>query len=39
MKTFKLTEDMLTGIEEIDNQHRKLVSWANSLTSDNADSI
>ena len=39
MKPFELTADLLTGIEKIDNQHRKLVSWANSLTSDNADSI
>lgn len=37
MKPFELTEDMLTGIEKIDNQHRKLLSWANFLTFDDAD--
>ena len=37
MKTFKLTPKMLTGIEEIDNQHRKLISWANFLAIDDAD--
>ncbi len=34
MKTFELTEELLTGIDEIDGQHRKLISWANDLTSD-----
>ena len=34
MKNFKLTDDLLTGIDEIDNQHRKLLSWANELSSD-----
>ena len=37
MKPFELTASMLTGIDEIDNQHRKLISWANLLTTDNAD--
>jgi len=36
MKPFELTADMLTGIEAIDNQHRKLLGWANSLADDNA---
>jgi hemerythrin len=35
MKPFELKADMLTGIEAIDNQHRKLLSWTNDLTSDN----
>ena len=34
MKTFELTEDMLTGIEAIDNQHRKLLSWTNDLATE-----
>jgi hemerythrin len=38
MKPFELTEDLQTGIEEIDNQHRKLLSWANFVTFDDADS-
>ena len=37
MKPFELTTDLLTGIEEIDNQHRKLLSWANFLAFDDAD--
>lgn len=37
MKPFELTADLLTGIEKIDNQHRKLISWANFLTFDDAD--
>ena len=37
MKTFELTPKMQTGIEEIDNQHRKLISWANFLAIDDAD--
>jgi hemerythrin-like metal-binding protein len=37
MKTFKLTPKMQTGIDEIDNQHRKLISWANFLAIDDAD--
>jgi len=38
MKPFELTENLQTGIEEIDNQHRKLLSWANFITFDDADS-
>ncbi|MFC1827770.1 bacteriohemerythrin [Thermodesulfobacteriota bacterium] len=37
MKPFELTTDLLTGIEKIDNQHRKLMSWANFLTFDDVD--
>ena len=37
MKPFELTADLQTGIEEIDNQHRKLLSWANFITFDDAD--
>ena len=37
MKPFELTADLQTGIEEIDNQHRKLLSWANFVTFDDAD--
>ena len=37
MKPFELTADLLTGIEKIDNQHRKLISWANFLTFADAD--
>ena len=37
MKPFELTADLLTGIEKIDNQHRKLISWANFLSFDDAD--
>jgi hemerythrin len=37
MKPFELTANLLTGIEKIDNQHRKLISWANFLTFDDAD--
>jgi hypothetical protein len=37
MKPFELTTDLLTGIEEIDNQHRKLLSWAKFLAFDDAD--
>jgi hypothetical protein len=37
MKTFELTPKMQTGIDEIDNQHRKLISWANFLAIDDAD--
>ena len=37
MKLFELTADMQTGIEEIDNQHRKLLTWANFITFDDAD--
>ena len=34
MKTFELTDELLTGIDEIDGQHQKLISWANDLSSD-----
>ncbi|MBE9521088.1 MAG: hemerythrin family protein [Proteobacteria bacterium] len=37
MKPFELTEDLQTGIDDIDNQHRKLLSWANFLAADDAD--
>ena len=37
MKPFELTANLLTGIEKIDNQHRKLISWANFLTFDDDD--
>jgi hemerythrin len=37
MSTFELTAAMQTGIEEIDNQHRQLLSWANSFADDHAD--
>lgn len=37
MKPFELTEDLQTGIDEIDNQHRKLLSWANFIAFDDAD--
>ena len=37
MKPFELTEDLQTGIDEIDNQHRKLLSWANFVAIDDAD--
>ena len=36
MNTFELTADLLTGIEAIDNQHRKLLSWTNDLATENA---
>jgi len=39
MKPFELTANLQTGIEEIDNQHRKLLSWANFLAFDDADAI
>jgi hemerythrin len=38
MKPFELTENLLTGIEKIDNQHRKLLSWANFIAFDDDDS-
>jgi len=37
VKLFELTANLQTGIEKIDNQHRKLISWANFLTFDDAD--
>jgi len=36
MEQFELTEDLLTGIEAIDNQHRKLLSWTNDLAAEHA---
>ena len=33
---FELTDDLLTGNEAIDNQHRKLLSWTNDLAADHA---
>ena len=37
MKKFVLTSDMLTGIDDIDNQHRKLLSWGNDLCFDDTE--
>ena len=37
MKPYELTKDLQTGIDEIDNQHRKLLSWANFLSADSDD--
>jgi hemerythrin len=37
MKKFELSNDMLTGIDDIDKQHRKLLSWGNTLFSDDTD--
>ena len=37
MGTFKLTKSMETGIEEIDEQHRTLLDWANSLSAANEE--
>ena len=34
MEKFELSNDMLTNITDIDDQHRKLLSWANALSSD-----
>jgi len=36
LKSFELTANMLTGIEAIDNQHRKLLGWTNDLAADHA---
>jgi hemerythrin len=37
MKKFELSDDMLTGIEVIDDQHRKLLSWGNAMASENTE--
>ena len=37
MKPFELNMDLQTGIEKIDNQHRKLLSWANFIAFDDGD--
>jgi len=37
VEKFKLSDDMLTGIDDIDSQHLKLLSWGNSLSSDDTD--
>jgi len=37
MKKFELSNDMLTGIEVIDNQHRKLLSWGNELSTEDTE--
>ena len=37
MEKFVLSEDMLTDIEEIDDQHRKLLSWGNILYTDDTE--
>jgi hemerythrin len=37
MEKFELSDDMLTDIEEIDNQHRKLLSWGNELAGDDTE--
>lgn len=37
MKKFELSDDMLTGIEAIDTQHGKLLSWGNAMFSDDTD--
>ena len=37
MKPFELTADLVTGIEKIDDQHRKLLSWANFIAFDDGD--
>ena len=37
MKKFELSNDMLTGIEVIDDQHRKLLSWGNAMASENTE--
>lgn len=37
MKKFVLTSDMLTGIDDIDNQHRNLLSWGNDLCLDDTE--
>ena len=37
MKPFELTPNLQTGIDEIDDQHRKLLSWANFIAFDDAD--
>jgi len=37
MKKFELSNDMLTGIDDIDDQHRKLLSWGNALSSEDTE--
>ena len=37
MEKFELSNDMLTGIDNIDNQHRKLLSWGNALFVDDTE--
>ena len=37
MKKFELSDEMLTDIDEIDNQHRLLLSWGNALSSDDTE--
>ena len=34
MKPLELTDDLLTGIEDIDEQHQQLFTWANEITSE-----
>jgi len=34
MKKFEFTDDLITGIDDIDNQHRQLFKWANEASSD-----
>ena len=34
MKPLELTDDLKTGIVDIDDQHRQLFTWANEITSD-----
>ena len=34
MKRLELTDDLKTGIDTIDNQHRELFSWANAVSDD-----
>ena len=34
MKPLELTDDLITGIDDIDDQHRQLFKWANEIASD-----
>ena len=36
MKPLELTDDLITGIDDIDDQHRQLFKWANEVASDEA---
>ena len=36
MKSLELTDDLITGIDDIDDQHRQLFKWANEIASDEA---
>jgi hemerythrin len=36
MKPIELTDDLKTGIDDIDDQHRQLFIWANEIMSDEA---